>query len=135
MNFELHPRLANGSFHLGRIAGSHLLLKNNALFPWFLLVPETDAEDLHELAPDHYTAVYEAIRQISIFVKEEFKPERLNVGYISLIVRQLHMHIVGRSSTDPAWPAGVWGFEGKELYTEAEVERIRAAARKALPLE
>ena len=64
VKFSPHPRLAAGGFELGRLGGCRLLLKNNALYPWFLLVPEVEVgiEDLHELAPDRYREVMEAAR-------------------------------------------------------------------------
>jgi diadenosine tetraphosphate (Ap4A) HIT family hydrolase len=50
-------------------------------------------------------------------------------------VRQMHIHVVGRSSDDPAWPGTVWSYEGKSAYASEEVEAIRVAAREALGLE
>ena len=134
MAFSLHPRLAAGSFELGRLAGCRLLLKNNALFPWLLLVPEVDAgiEDLHQLAPDRCAEVVAALRQVSTFVVQHFHPEKLNVACIGNQVRQMHIHVVGRSTGDPAWPGTVWAFNDKRSYTDEEVGRIRAAAREGL---
>ena len=136
MAFTLHPRLAAGGLDLGGIGGCRLLLKNNAIFPWFLLVPEVEEgiEDLHQLDPDHYNEVMTAIRQVSQFVSEHFAPEKLNVACIGNQVRQMHIHIVGRSSGDPAWPGTVWAFDGKQAYDDDEMVRIRELARKCLPL-
>ena len=135
MDFELHPRLAAGGFDLGGIGGCRLLLKNNALFPWFLLVPEVggEIEDLHELEPALYDEVMRAVRQVSKFVADHFQPDKLNVACIGNQVRQMHIHIVGRSAGDPAWPGTVWAFSGKEAYPDEEVARIKAAARAGLP--
>ena len=134
MAFSLHPRLAAGGFELGRIGGCVLLLKNNALFPWFLLVPEVEEgiEDLHQLAPARYDEVMAAVRSVSEFVSTHFKPEKLNVACIGNQVRQMHIHIVGRSTGDPAWPGTVWAFDGKQVYKDDEIEQIREAARTAL---
>jgi diadenosine tetraphosphate (Ap4A) HIT family hydrolase len=134
MAFELHPRLAQGGFEIGRIGGCRLLLKNHAMFPWFLLVPEVEPgiEDLHQLDPARYLEVMEALRRVSEFVSAHFQPEKLNVACIGNQVRQMHLHIVGRSSTDPAWPGTVWAFEGKQPYDDATVETITAAAREFL---
>ncbi|MEI6674133.1 MAG: HIT domain-containing protein [Verrucomicrobiota bacterium] len=134
MTFSLHPRLAAGGFEIGRIAGCRLLLKNNALFPWFLLVPEVDdgIEDLHQLEPGRYAEVMAAIRQVSTFVSQHCQPEKLNVACIGNQVRQMHIHIVGRSTGDPAWPETVWAFDGKQSYSDVEAGRIMDAARKGL---
>jgi len=136
MKFELHPRLAAGGHDFGRIGGCRLLLKDNALFPWFLLVPEVEEgiEDLHELDEDRYGEVMEAVRDVSQFVAAYFQPEKLNVACIGNQVRQMHIHIVGRSSDDPAWPGTVWAFDGKKAYLPERVEEIHAALRDRLRL-
>jgi diadenosine tetraphosphate (Ap4A) HIT family hydrolase len=41
----------------------------------------------------------------------------------------MHIHVVGRFSSDPAWPGVVWAFDGKLRYEEARAEEIFAAAR------
>lgn len=133
MAFTLHPRLANGTFELGRIGISRLLLKNNALFPWFLLVPEVEegVEDLHQLDEAQYADVTAAIRRVSRFIADHFQPEKLNVASIGNQVRQMHVHLVGRSPADPAWPGTVWAFDGKQPYEPEAVEAIRRAAAAA----
>lgn len=136
MSFTLHPRLAAGGFELGSIGGCRLLLKNNALFPWFLLVPEVEQgiEDLHQLPENQYAEVTTAIRRVSEFVSGHFQPEKLNVACIGNQVRQMHIHIVGRSPQDPAWPGTVWAFDGKAAYSDDEIATITAAAMEALGL-
>ncbi len=136
MSFFLHPRLAAGGFDLGRMSGCRLLLKDNALFPWLLLVPEVEEgiEDLHQLEEAHYDEVMAAVRSVSQFVADHFRPEKLNVACIGNQVRQMHIHIVGRSTGDPAWPGTVWAFDGKRAYQDEEVAGIVAAARARLAL-
>jgi diadenosine tetraphosphate (Ap4A) HIT family hydrolase len=135
MAFEIHPRLAAGGFEVGRLGGCRLLLKDHALFPWFLLVPEVEGiEDLHQLPPGQFEEVMAAMRRVSEFVASHFQPEKLNVACIGNQVRQMHIHIVGRSPGDPAWPGTVWAFEGKKSYAESKIDEIRAAARRFLNL-
>ena len=135
MAFEIHPRLAAGGFELGLLGGCRLLLKNNALFPWFILIPEVEGiEDLHQLEPGHYLEVMLAQRQVCEFISSHFHPEKLNIGCIGNQVRQMHIQIIGRSSDDPAWPGTVWAFEGKQTYSDEDVETIREAARTFLNL-
>ena len=76
-----------------------------------------------------------AQRQVSEFVASYFQPEKLNTGCIGNQVRQLHLHIIGRSSSDPAWPGTVWAYAEKTPYQLAEVEEITAAARHHLGLD
>ena len=135
MSFTLHPRLAAGGFELAMLSGCRILLKNNAVFPWLLVVPEVEdgIEDLHQLAPECYTEVMDVVRRVSEFVAAHFQPEKLNVGCIGNQVRQMHIHIVGRSPSDPAWPDTVWASGEKRAYRDDEVAGIRTAFAGQFP--
>ncbi len=132
MEFELNPRLAAGGFEIVRRRGCRVLLKNEANFPWFILVPEVaeGIEDLHQLDVDSFHEVTLLIREMSEFVSGYFKPEKLNVACIGNMVRQMHIHVVGRFTDDLAWPGVVWSFDGKLKYDEVRAEEIVAAARE-----
>ena len=127
MPFELDPRLAASCLELGTFRGCRVLLKNNAHYHWFLLVPEVDAKvtELHELSAPAYKEVSGAIRQMSTWVKGAFKPDKLNVAAIGNMVSQLHIHIVGRMETDPAWPGTVWACEEKKPFSQEEIRSIQ----------
>ena len=137
MAFELHPRLAAGTHPLGVLNGCHVLLKNNACFPWILVVPEVSGgiEDLHQLETARYDEVMSVVREVSVFVSDYFSPDKLNVACIGNIVRQMHIHVVGRSEDDPAWPGTVWASDAKKTYADDDVATIRNAARDALKFD
>ncbi|MGY8648146.1 MAG: HIT domain-containing protein [Verrucomicrobiales bacterium] len=103
-SLQLHPRLEKGSHPLYLVSGCHLRLKDNASFPWLLIIPEIEEgiEDLHQLSPERYAEIVFVIRAASNFVDDHFQPEKLNVACIGNIVRQMHIHIVGRSGSDSA---------------------------------
>ncbi len=135
--FGLHPRLAAGSHVMGRTADCLVLLKDNASFPWLLIVPEVaeGVEDLHQLEPERFVQVMALVRRVSLFVSEHFKPEKLNVACIGNQVRQMHLHVVGRSSTDAAWPGTVWASSVRTAWSPEAVREIRQEARRVLELE
>ncbi len=134
--FKLHPRLAEGSHGLGRLADCQILLKDNACFPWLLIVPEVadGVEDLHQLEPERYAEVMGVLRQVSLFVSGYFNPEKLNVACIGNQVRQMHLHVVGRREGDAAWPGTVWASTVKSPWQPGRVGEIREAARRTLNL-
>jgi diadenosine tetraphosphate (Ap4A) HIT family hydrolase len=136
-SFTLHSRLAAGSHFLGRAADCQVLLKENASFPWLLIVPEVadGVEDLHQLEPARYAEVMELVRELSLFVSGYFKPDKLNLACIGNQVRQMHIHVVGRSEGDPAWPGTVWASTVKSPWEPGRVGEIREAARRILNLE
>ncbi len=134
MDFVLNERLAAGGFEVVRKHGCRMLLKNEANFPWFIIVPEVPEgiEDLHELDAETFLQVMAVVREVSHFVSDHFKPEKLNVACIGNMVRQMHIHVVGRFTNDPAWPGVVWACDVKRKYPEGEAEAIVAAARESL---
>ena len=136
-DFNLHPRLAAGSHHLGAVDDCSILLKDNACFPWMVIVPHVPegVEDLHQLSQERYTEVTALLRRVSLFVSEYFRPEKLNVACIGNQVRQMHLHVVGRRAGDPAWPGTVWASEAKQPWEPERVQEIRIAAREALGLD
>ena len=129
MEFELNERLAAGGYEFGTFAGCTVLLKKNALYPWFVLVPEVSREvtELHQMNREHYDVVTSLVYELSAFVEEYFDCEKVNVGVVGIVVKQMHIHVVGRNENDPAWPGVVWGATEKEPYSEERVEEIRAA--------
>ena len=129
MSFQLNPRLEAGGHDFGRHGICRILLKNNAHFPWFILVPEVDDSitEIHELSESDYLSICATTRHISAFLDHHCSPEKINVGAIGNIVRQMHIHVVARTESDPAWPGVVWAYSEKKAYTDNEVAAIRAA--------
>lgn len=131
-NFKLDKRLENDCFILGELTCSLLLLMNNSLVPWFILVPRVTKHELYELEKDTQIKILEEINLVSKFVKKEFSVEKLNVAAIGNIVKQLHIHIIGRESSDFCWPNVVWGAEGKKSYSETAVSKIETSLKTYL---
>lgn len=132
MSFQLHPRLASGGANFGTVGICTVLLKNNATYPWFVLVPEVDSSvtDLHQLSLEDYESVTATIYQLGQFIEASFSVEKVNIGAIGNIVPQLHIHLIGRTESDPDWPDPVWGTQHKRSYTEVEIENVRALYAK-----
>jgi diadenosine tetraphosphate (Ap4A) HIT family hydrolase len=123
-DFVLDPQLAADCHVLGELDAGLLLLLNNALLPWFILVPMTEASELYQLDEDLQRKVWKEITSLSEFVHASFAVEKLNVAAIGNKVRQLHIHIVGRHSNDYCWPGVVWGAEGRVDYSPEQVRGI-----------
>ena len=104
-----------------------MLLKNNALYPWFVLVPEVGCEvaELTDLRLEAYNDVMSLVRDLSLFIQKHFEVEKVNLGCVGIVVKQLHLHVVGRKEGDPAWPGVVWGNSEKRVYDSEEVNRVK----------
>jgi diadenosine tetraphosphate (Ap4A) HIT family hydrolase len=126
-HFVLHDRLANGCADLGTHGICRVLLKNNAHFLWVLLVPEVDAEvtELHHLDEEQYASVCHSMRIFSQWMEQQPGVEKVNVAAIGNLVRQLHIHIVGRHSQDIAWPGVIWACSEKLAYTPERYEEMQ----------
>jgi diadenosine tetraphosphate (Ap4A) HIT family hydrolase len=129
MPFSLNKRLEAGGIDFGRHGKCRILLKNNAVFPWFILVPEVEDHivDLHQLETKEFETVMRTVREVSLFTQHHFKSDKINVAAIGNIVTQLHIHVVARYRTDPAWPDVIWGHDEKRAYQEDDIEVIQKA--------
>jgi diadenosine tetraphosphate (Ap4A) HIT family hydrolase len=123
-SFALDPRLAADTIALGDTPLSRVLLMNDTRFPWLILVPRrADLAEIIDLAPSERTALMEEVAFVSTALLKRPDVEKINIGALGNIVRQLHIHIVGRSSIDAAWPGPVWGFGARQLYDSSMLER------------
>jgi diadenosine tetraphosphate (Ap4A) HIT family hydrolase len=124
--FTLHPRLAADTVRLGRLQLSLLLMMNDATYPWFILVPEREhTREIFELAEADRLALIEEIALVSRAVSHAFRPDKLNVAALGNMVPQLHVHVIARFRSDPAWPAPVWGKTEPRPYTDEASEDVR----------
>jgi len=130
--FELDSRLAQDCIVLGKLNISKLLLMNNSLVPWFILVPERSATEITDLLQSEQLSILEEINLLSTFVKGNFEISKLNIAAIGNIVSQLHIHVVGRDPSDYCWPNVVWGTKQRNLYTVERIKEITTALREQL---
>lgn len=131
--FILDQRLAKDCYTLAELPLSRLLLMDNALIPWLILVPRVDKTELHQLSNDQQQALLDEINLISRFAEESFSPDKLNVAAIGNIVRQMHVHIVARKTGDICWPGVVWGMQQKQAYDQTQLDALSIALRSKLP--
>ncbi|MBV2121900.1 MAG: HIT family protein [Candidatus Thiodiazotropha sp. (ex Ctena orbiculata)] len=131
--FSLDPRLVADCYLLAEMELCQLLLMNNALLPWYILVPRVDCDELHQLTPEQQKRLFEEINQISQFIKTDQSIEKLNTAAIGNIVRQMHIHILGRNSSDPWWPGTVWGTTQRRAYKQTELNEIKRRLSLELP--
>lgn len=116
-DFTLDPRLAADSVEVGDLALCRVLLMDDARFPWLILVPRRPAvSEITDLAEADGAALWREIRIAAGVMQALSKPDKVNVAALGNIVAQLHVHVVGRFRSDPAWPGPVWGFEAPKPY-------------------
>jgi len=123
--FRLDPRLEQDTHGVTSFALSRVLLMNDARYPWLILVPNRNGlSELHDLNAADQARLNDEIIIVSRGLARMFTPEKINVGALGNIVRQLHIHIVARNTDDPAWPGPVWGHSPAVPYAaDALAER------------
>ena len=109
MAFSIDSRIASSCIFLCDWPLSRVFLKNNAHYPWLILVPRHENVQTMDQLPKHLQhQLMDDISALSAVVRAHFKPDSLNVGVLGNIVPQLHVHVVARFTHDALWPHSVW---------------------------
>lgn len=124
-DFTLDPRLDADTILLGDLALSRVLLLNDKRFPWFVLVPRLpDVSELTDLSSADAARLMDETRLAVGVMQALAKPDKVNVGALGNVVAQLHVHVIGRFRSDPAWPGPVWGHGAREPYPAHAVAQL-----------
>ena len=106
---------------------------DDARYPWLILVPRiAGARELIDLDGGDRTALLDEVAAVSRVLETALRPDKLNVAALGNVVAQLHLHVIARYATDPAWPQPVWGRGERVAYAPAEADARVAEWRAAL---
>ena len=131
--FRLDPRLEQDTVPLAQLSLAHVLLLCDARYPWLILVPaKPGLRELHDLGAADRTQLIEEITQVSRVLERLFKPDKINIGALGNIVRQLHIHVIARRIGDSAWPGPVWGQGAAVPYSAEALVAIQERLMTAL---
>ncbi len=132
-DFQLDPRLAADSVFIADGPLSQMRLVDDARFPWLLLVPRVgDVSEWLELDGTRQRLLLAEINRAGTLVRAQPGVEKLNIGALGNIVRQLHVHLVGRHAGDAAWPGPVWGSGAAQRHQPMLLEERIAYWRAQL---
>jgi len=129
--FELDPRLKNDTQHVQSLSLCDVLLMDDARFAWLVLVPRhAQLSEIADLSLDAQAILWREVHIASQALQDVAPRDKLNIGALGNIVRQLHVHVVARREGDAAWPGPVWGSGKAEPYEASalneRIERLRA---------
>jgi len=131
--FELDPRLATDSVFIADGPLSQVRLIDDSRFPWLVLVPRVaGASEWIDLDGGQQRLLLAEINQLSRLLRAEPGVEKLNIGALGNIVRQLHVHLVGRHPGDPAWPGPVWGSGAMQRHAPEQLQALTRRWRQQL---
>ncbi len=116
--FFIDPQILSSCFELGNWPLCRVLLKNNAEYPWLILVPRINGvQEVDDLPKESRYKLIDEIIKLSSIIRIYFKPDKLNVAYLGNIVPQLHVHVVARFTHDKLWPHSIWqASQGNTSY-------------------
>jgi diadenosine tetraphosphate (Ap4A) HIT family hydrolase len=129
----LDSRLLSDSVHAADLRLCQVRLQDDARFPWLVLIPQRpDLVALTDLDRAERAVLIEEIAAASRALEDATDCGKINVGALGNIVRQLHIHIVGRNEGDAAWPGPVWGSGERIPYTLEARDALLRQVRFAL---
>lgn len=131
--FELDPRLQQDTLPIGDFPLCRLLLMNDALYPWFVLVPRREeVVEVFQLDVADQRTFWQETTDLAEILKDTFGADKMNVAALGNVVTQLHMHVIVRRHNDAAWPTPVWGRHPAQPYTPEQIAAIRDKLRLVL---
>jgi diadenosine tetraphosphate (Ap4A) HIT family hydrolase len=131
--FVLDPRLAGDTVFVADLPLSRVLLMRDARFPWLVLVPRRAAAvEVVDLPDVDQATLWREVRQAGEALRRATPCDKLNLGALGNLVRQLHVHVVARREGDAAWPGPVWGSGEAKAYAGDVVDRLVHQLQRSL---
>lgn len=133
--FQLHERLAQDCFYVGRFELCQLLMMNDSQFPWFILVPERiGITEIYQLAKSDQLVLMQESSYLAENLANLYHADKMNVAAIGNMVPQLHVHHIVRYQSDIAWPAPVWGKFSAVPYSKVPLAEMMVKIKAQLGL-
>lgn len=126
-SFSLAPELQRDCIELADWPLCKVLLMNDSQYPWFILVPRVaDVKEIIDLSEELQITLLQESGKLNKLLQQVFSPDKLNLAALGNMVPQLHVHHIARFTTDPAWPAPIWGKLPAVPYSDEQIEQLRA---------
>ncbi|CAM5505993.1 HIT family protein [Rhodanobacter lindaniclasticus] len=130
--FTLDPRLAADTRLLASLPLCDVRLMDYARYGWLVLVPRHDGlGEIADLGEDEQITLWREVNLASRALRAVMPCDKLNLGALGNIVRQLHLHVVARCEGDAGWPCGA-GYGQRQPLADAELHERMATLRQAL---
>ena len=134
MAFKLDKRLESDSFLAVTRKHIQIRLADDTRYFWVILVPaisldhnSTFVSEIHDLPTPVAADLWSLSGHISKWLQAHTEADKINIAALGNVVSQLHLHVVARHRSDPAWPAPIWGH-GTMDPLEASERDLRLAS-------
>ena len=134
MAFKLDKRLEGDSYLAVTHNHIQIRLADDSRYFWGILVPAISGTqnslsvlEIHDLPAPVAADLWSLSSHIGKWLKAHTEADKINIAALGNVVSQLHLHIVARHRSDPAWPAPIWGHGTMEPLETSERDRRLAS--------
>ena len=117
--FKLDNRIEQDSFLVKENNDFQVRLMDISEVFWVILIPKkSNLTELYELEIKDRNYLLNFAIELGDYLKSKGRYYKTNIGMLGNVVSQLHLHLVLRKKSDPAWPGPVWGYNFKNKLDE-----------------
>ncbi len=117
--FKLDDRIEQDSFLVKENNNFQIRLMDISEVFWVILIPKkSNLTELYELEIKDRNYLLNFAIELGDYLKSKGRYYKTNIGMLGNVVSQLHLHLVLRKKSDPAWPGPVWGYNFKNKLDE-----------------
>ncbi|MAX67319.1 MAG: hypothetical protein CME66_10330 [Halobacteriovoraceae bacterium] len=121
---QLASQLQNDSLYIYDLELSQVRLIPDAENTWFLLIPrQENIIEWIDLDLGDQIQLTKEIDFVSRLVRDQTRPDKLNIASLGNLVPQLHIHIIARYKNDRAWPNPIWGTQSTQSFNHNLVQK------------
>ena len=112
--FKLDNRIEQDSFLVKEFNDFQIRIMDVREVFWVILIPtKINLIELSDLDIEKRNILINFAVELGDFLKSNEEYDKVNIAMLGNVVSQLHLHLVMRNKSDPAWPGPVWGFNFK----------------------
>ena len=109
--FKLNNRIEQDSFLVKEYNNFQIRIMDVSEVFWVILIPtKINLVELSDLDINERNYLLNFTIELADFLKSKGRYNKTNIGMLGNVVSQLHLHLVLRKKSDPAWPGPVWGY-------------------------
>ena len=117
--FKLDDKLEQDSFLVKEYNDFQIRLMDVSEVFWVILIPtRINLVELSDLDIKERNYLLNFTVELGDYLKSKRRYDKTNIGMLGNVVSQLHLHLVLRKKSDPAWPHPVWGYNFKNKLDE-----------------
>ena len=112
--FKLDNRIEQDSFLVKEFNDFQIRIMDVREVFWVILIPtKINLIELSDLDIEKRNILINFAVELGDFLKSNEEYDKVNIAMLGNVVSQLHLHLVLRKKSDPAWPGPVWGYNFK----------------------